>query len=69
MQENLEKKIVGMASEPLIKETNRNLVSKILEIQEELTAMINKKTGELTKSQDEMLLGLSNRLNNTNANL
>ena len=44
-----------------IKETNRNLERKILELQERFVAMINQKTGELTKSQNEKLLRLDQR--------
>ena len=52
-----------------VKQTNQSIEGKILELQERLVAMINQKTGELAKSQDEMLFGLSNRLNTTNAKL
>ena len=52
MEENLEKKILGTASELFIKETNRNLESKILELQERFVVMFNQKTGELIKSQN-----------------
>ena len=52
MEENLEKKILGTASGLIIKETNRNLESKIMELQEQLMVMVNQKTGELAKSQN-----------------